>query len=121
MKIKKKEKTVVYKNFYQALFDLIFEKIELDMREIGHGDTAVNKNMRVLVKNFYNILLICDGYMHKNKEYKKIFLRKYLTFYDDILDANIIDLIQYFEKYHAFCFDLSSDSVLKGELNFTYK
>ena len=30
-------------------------------------------------------------------------------------------LIKYFEKYQAFCFDLSSDSVLKGDLNFRYK
>ena len=30
-------------------------------------------------------------------------------------------LIEYFNKYEAFCFDLSPDSVLSGELNFNYK
>ena len=34
--------------------------------------------------------------------------------------ANNKPLIEYFTKYQAFCVDLSSDSVLKGELNFNY-
>ena len=36
---------------------------------------------------------------------------------------NVINplLIEYFNKYEAFCFDLSPDSVLKGDLNFNYK
>ena len=29
-------------------------------------------------------------------------------------------LVEYFDKYHAFCFDLNEDSVLKGELKFNY-
>ena len=36
---------------------------------------------------------------------------------------NITDnmgIIDYFNKYEAFCFDLSPDSVLKGEINFKY-
>ena len=31
-----------------------------------------------------------------------------------------LSLIKYFDKYKAFCLDLSLDSVLKGELNFNY-
>ena len=31
---------------------------------------------------------------------------------------NCVLLIKYFDTYQAFCFDLSSDSVLKGDLNF---
>ena len=34
--------------------------------------------------------------------------------------ANNKPLIEYFNKFQAFCVDLSSDSVLKGELNFNY-
>ena len=35
--------------------------------------------------------------------------------------ANKVHFIEYFEKYQAFCLDLTLDSVLKGELNFKYK
>ena len=58
IKIKQNKDNKIYKKFYQELFDLTFNKIELNMREIGFGDTVIYKNMRQLVKNFYNILLI---------------------------------------------------------------
>ena len=35
----KQNKNKIYKIFYQKMFDLIFNKIELNMREIGFGDT----------------------------------------------------------------------------------
>ena len=38
--------TTIYKNFYQRAFDLLFKKIELNMREVGYSDTLVNKNMK---------------------------------------------------------------------------
>ena len=48
IKTKLSNKITVYKNFYQKIFDLIFDKIEQNMREIGFGDTVINKNMRYL-------------------------------------------------------------------------
>ena len=56
IKIKQNNKNQIYKIFYQKTFDFIFNKIELNMREIGFGDTTINKNMKFLVKTFYNIL-----------------------------------------------------------------
>ena len=35
--------------------------------------------------------------------------------------ADNVPLIEYFDKYQAFCLDLSLDSVLKCDLNFRYK
>ena len=39
-----------FKIFNQKMFDLIFVRIEQNMREIGYGDVIVNKNMKLLVK-----------------------------------------------------------------------
>ena len=61
------------------MFDFIFNKIELNMREIGYGDMTINKNMKFLVKIFYNILLNCENYKKKNLKNKNLFLLKYLT------------------------------------------
>ena len=36
-------------------------------------------------------------------------------------NSDIMELIKYFDEYQVFCLDLSSDKVLKGELNFKYK
>ena len=50
-----------------------------------------------------------------------MFLLKYLTLNKDQKGTDNIGLVEYFDKYQAFCFDLRSDSVLKGDLNFNYK
>ena len=121
IKIKQSNQKEIYKIFYQKMFDLIFNKIELNMREIGHGDIIINKNMKFLVKIFYNILLNCEKYNKINLKSKKMFFHKYLE-PKNIKKHSINDfLIEYFNKYEAFCFDLSPDSVLSGELNFNYR
>ena len=121
IKMKQNNDSNIYKAFYQKIFDLIFKKIELNMREIGYGDVVINKNMKSLVKTFYNILIHCENFKEKNFNVKNIFFLKYLDRNKDQKTANCMLLIKYFEKYQAFCFDLSSDSVLKGYIKFNYK
>ncbi len=120
-KIKQNNQKEIYKVFYQKMFDLIFNNIELNMREIGYGDTIINKNMKFLVKTFYNILLNCENFNKRSLNLKKMFFFKYLTHNNMKKKADNVPLIEYFDKYQAFCFDLSLDSVLKGNLNFKYK
>ena len=121
IKIKQNDKNKIYKVFYQEMFDLIFNKIEINMREIGFGESTINKNMRFLVKTFYSILLSCEKYKEMNLDTKNIFLNKYLVLNNRKNTTNNKDIIEYFDKYEAFCVDLNPDSVLKGELKFNYK
>ena len=90
------------------------------MREIGFGDTTINKNMKFLVKNFYNILLECEKYKKMNFSNKSNFLRDSFKS-NNLNNTDNKGIIDYFNKYEAFCFDLSLDSVLSGELKFNYK
>ena len=78
IKIKQNGKNKIYKDFYQKLFDLIFNKIEINMREIGMSDTSINTNMKKLVKTFYSILLSCEKYKKMNYDEKNKFFNKYL-------------------------------------------
>ena len=121
IKIKLNDKNKIYKIFYQELYDSIFYKIEINMREIGYGDTLINKNMKLLVKTFYNILLNCENFKRKSQNSKNTFFSDYLDQNDNQKVAHNVALIKYFDAYQAFCLDLSSDSVLKGVLNFNYK
>ena len=121
IKIKQNKLNKSYTDFHQKMFDLIFIRIEENMREIGYGDVLVNKNMKFLTKTFYNILLNCEKYKKKNTKSKKIFLVKYLEQNNAKNDLFNTLLVSYFNKYEAFCFDLKDDSVLKGDLNFNYK
>ena len=92
-----------------------------NMREIGYGDTSINKNMKFLVKNFYNILLNCENFSNGDLNSKQEFLSTYLKDNNIKKKAYNASLIRYFDKYQAFCLDLSLDSVLKGDLKFRYK
>jgi len=121
IKIKKNNKNQIYKIFCQKIFDLIFNKIELNMREIGFGESTINKNMKFLVKTFYNILFSCEKYKEMNLDTKNIFLNKYLKLNNIKNTTNNKDIVVYFDKYEAFCVDLNSDSVIRGELKFNYK
>ena len=121
IKIKNANSDSNFKNFYQKMFNFIFKKVELNMRELGFGDTNVNKKMKFLVKSFYNILLTCENYKKDSVKQKKIFLTNYFSFINDRSENNSHKLIDYFDKYCSFCLDLSTDNVLKGELNFIYK
>ena len=120
-KPKQSSQKEMYKDFFQKSFDLTFKKIELNMREIGYGDTIINKNMKFLVKTFYNILLDSENFTKKSLKDKKTFFYKYLKVNNTMKTEDKISIIEYFDKYQAFCFDLSLDSVLKGNLNFMYK
>ena len=91
------------------------------MREIGYGDVSVNKNMKFLIKTFYNMLLNCENYNKKKENDKLKFLLDYLSIKNETKAQNNTNLVDYFNKYQVFCFDLCLDSVLKGDLKFTYK
>ncbi len=118
IRVKNIDKNQNYKLFSQRIFDLIFKKIELNLREIGHGDVMVNKKMKLLVKYFYSILFDCENYRDKKLSEKISIMNKYLTLNNVNKGHNTNDIVKYFNKYEAFCLDLSSDRVLKGELNF---
>lgn len=121
IKIKQNKDNDVYKTFYQKIFDLLFYKIELNIREIGYGDVEVNKKMKILVNSFYSILLNCETYREKSISFKSNFFLKYLELNHNQKKPYNMGLIKYFDEFEAFCFDLSSDGVLKGDLNFIYK
>jgi len=114
------KKNHAYSVFTQKLFNCIFKEIESNLRENGYGDATVNKNMKFLVKIFYNILLECETYKNDILNTKKKNLLHHLVLNDTKTPINN-ELVDYFEKYKSFCFDLSADSILKGELNFIYK
>lgn len=120
IKLKKSDPQHSNTIFCQKIFDLIFKKVEINMREIGFGDTVINKNMKTLVKNFYNILLNLENYSNKSADFKINLFSKYLSRNITKNNENNDMLMKYFDKYHAFCFDLKADSVLSGEINFNY-
>ncbi len=111
-KSKKKDKKT------QDVFDNIFLNIEYHIRELGYGDVAVNKKMKILNKIFYDILVNIDK--SENGIDDKL-LKKYFSEKTTEKNEKINELAKYFCKFQDFCFDLDLDNMINGSINFKYK
>ena len=75
------------------------------MREIGFGDTTINKNMRFLVKTFYNILFNCEKYKKMTSDDKNRFFIEYFelnNIKNNIINKGIIDKSSIIETLTGF-------------------
>jgi cytochrome b pre-mRNA-processing protein 3 len=107
-------------DFPQEIFDNIFLNIEYHIRELGYGDIAVNKKMKLLLQIFYDILLKIRLPKSKNNRINRDMIGNYLMPQSDDKVQLIDDLAIYFEKFHNYCFELENNSMLKGKINFIY-
>jgi len=81
---------------YQNLFDYIFYRIEIDLREIGYGDMSVNKKMKIIVTKFYSILIDFKNYSNLSVVQKTDILMKYF-----LKIEKKDDFIELLNKYFA--------------------
>ena len=92
----------IYKNKsnkeeFQKLYDYIFYQIELSIREIGYGDSTVNKKMKEYVNLLYKIIDKVDFWEKLNFNEKIDFFSKFL----DVTYENTF-YIEYFNKYSIY-------------------
>ena len=73
-----KYRKVNKEKFPQEIFDNIFVNIEYHLRELGYGDVAVNKKMKILNRFFYDILLKIDKSKDSNLIINKSVLKEHL-------------------------------------------
>ena len=109
-----------YKEDSQQIFDFFFKQIEVNFRELGYGDTYVNKNMKNLIKLFYEILFQCQNW-NKLDNYNKNHLL--LKFFENRSNNKILTgkLINYFDEFSIFVEDIPLYSLIKGVFNFAYR
>ena len=117
LKIAKKENL---KKKSQEIFDNIFQNIEYHIRELGHGDVSVNKNMKNLSKIFYDILYNLDQHSLETETSKNL-LKKYFFTKTKFVDEKMLNLLEYFKKFRDFCFDLDINIMLNGSIDFNYR
>ena len=106
--IRLKNKNSQHKDVSQKLFDYMFLEIEKNMRELGLGDTDVNKKMKELIKIFYNILLQCESFNLLKYKQKGDFIKIYIYQNKQVETKSIRKLLDYFDKYRLFSINLSS-------------
>ena len=106
--------------FPQKIFDNIFLNIEYHIREIGYGDVTVNKKMKILTRIFYDILLKLNKSTLKDFTTNDKVLRTYFERESKNTPVLIANLSIYFNAFYNFCFELKTNNMLKGEINFKY-
>ena len=108
------------KEFPQEAFDNIFLNIEYHIRELGYGDVAVNKKMKILIRIFYDILLKVNRSNTDKFSINKSVLITYLVPQAINRQQLIDNLRDYFKNFYYFCFELKNNNMLKGKINFKY-
>ena len=93
----------------QKIHDTFFKQLELNLREYGHGDVNVNKNMKIYINNFFNILnqiVSWDMLSYKDKE---SIISSSLS-----VKSKVDKLVDYFERYRNYIKKTSLNLFLKG-------
>jgi len=96
----------------QIIHDTFFRQLELNLREYGHGDVNVNKNMKIYINNFFNILnqiVSWDMLSYKDKE---SIISSSLS-----VKSKVDKLVDYFERYRNYIKKTSLNLFLKGVIN----
>ena len=97
------------KNIHQRVFDYIFKQLEISLREIGYGDTSINKKMKSYVNIFYSILTKIDDWENLDRESQNQIFKFYLN-----TKKKSFVLAKYFEKYRNYLKKSTLNSLLKG-------
>ena len=112
---------IIYKikkvNFPQNSYDSLFDSIENNLRELGLGDVAVNKKMKILNKIFYDILLK----INKSQNVFELNSELVLKYFADLNNSKTDKYLffeRYFNNFYNFCFELHPENMIKDALNF---
>jgi|TARA_B100000929_G_C15480797_1_gene411146 cytochrome b pre-mRNA-processing protein 3 len=107
----------IYKNKsnkteFQNLYDYIFNQIELSIREIGYGDSTVNKKMKEYINLFYKII--------DNVElWEKLNFNEKINFFSEFIDTTLENTfyIDYFNKYSIYLTKMSFNYFTKDVIS----
>ena len=115
---------IIYKKkkvkFDQKSYDLLFQNIENNLRELGFGDVSVNKKMKDFNKILYDILLKLELNDNKSNKFKinQKLVSKYFTELNEAKSSKYSDFETYFAKFYDFCFEKSLDNMVEETINF---
>jgi cytochrome b pre-mRNA-processing protein 3 len=103
----------------QALFDYMFDDIDLNLRELGIGDMGVLTRVKKMTKAFYGRLESYDqGLNLEHDAQLKAALERNLYRQNEVTDANLCTITEYTRGQSFHLEDVSINNFLIGELEF---
>ena len=82
------------KKMLQKIYDQIFKYLESNIREMGYGDTTINKIMKNYLNTFHSILDQINDWEIASDSHKTKVLSDFLN-----IDRKTSNLIDYFDNY----------------------
>ena len=104
--------------FDQKSYDLLFNYIENDLRELGFGDVSVNKKMKDFNKTLYDILLKIEKSEKNGFNINEKLIFNYFKEFTDVNTINYQAFERYFVEFYKFCFELSPNNMIREALIF---
>ena len=112
LKIYKKDNT---KKYLQKIYDYNFRQLELSIREIGYGDSIINKKMKKYVNIFYSIIDKVENWEIINNDQKCKIFSDFIG-----VDAEAVFFVNYFEKYRTFLKNNTLNHFTKDVISFKF-
>ena len=113
---------IIYKKkglkFNQNDYDQLFNNIENNLRELGFGDVSVNKKMKDMNKQLYDILLKLEINETTSFKINEKLIFKYFKDFDDKKTGKYIDFERYFLNFYKFCFELPLENMIRDAIKF---
>ena len=103
------------KEILQEVFDYIFYQIEANIREVGYGDSTVNKKMKNCINIFYSILNKIEKWDNLSNNMKFLIFADYLK-----IDNKTPFLSRYFDNYKKYLKKNTFNSLVKGVIKLKF-
>ena len=112
LKVYKKNNT---KKHLQKIYDFNFKQLELSVREIGYGDSTINKKMKQYINIFYSII-------NKVEYWEKINNTEKCRIFSDFIGvgSETVFFVNYFEKYRIFLKNNTLNHFTKDVISFKF-
>ncbi len=104
--------------FNQNDYDQLFNNIENNLRELGFGDVTVNKKMKDMNKQLYDILLKLEINGTISFKINEKLILKYFKDLNNEKSGKYNDFERYFLNFYKFCFELSPENIIRDAINF---
>ena len=110
----------IYKNnntkkYLQKIYDFNFKQLELSVREIGYGDSTINKKMKQYINIFYSIINKVENWEKINNDQKCKIFSKFID-----VGSEAVFFVNYFEKYRIFLVNNTLNHFTKDVISFKF-
>lgn len=106
------------RNVSQAYFDIMFEDIDSNLRELGVGDISVGKKVKKLAQSFYGRIKAYEEALTGDDEALEAALRKHPYRNMEPMDAHVSRLARHVRREDAYLAQQPVQALLVGEIAF---